>query len=65
MSAHHDLLSEAQSEDVERFYREMGSEASSSDPIANSITEQVKVAMDKLHPFLESVKGKPVAVVTV
>jgi len=65
MSAHNELLAEARSSDVDKFYLEMGAEASSSDPMAASIAAQVHFALDHLHVFLESNKGKPVALVTV
>jgi hypothetical protein len=65
MATHNDLLDEAQAADVDRFYLEMGSEASSSDPVAVSIASQVKLAQQHLEHFLATVKGKPVALVTV
>ena len=65
MASHNELLAEAQAADVDRFYLEMGSEASSSDPVAASIAKQVKVAQEHLREFLKTNKGKPVALVTV
>jgi phosphopantothenate-cysteine ligase len=64
MSSHHDLLSEAQEADVERFYHDMGIEASSDDPVATSISRQVKVAVENIQNWLPTIDGKPVALVT-
>lgn len=65
MSDHNSLLDEARIADVEKFYLDMGSEAASSDPIAASIAAQVETAKLRVTEFLEQVKGKPVALVTV
>lgn len=65
MSAHNGLLDEAKVSDVEEFYLEMGSEASSSDPMAASIASQVEDAKNRVAEFLDTVKDKPIALVTV
>lgn len=65
MASHNGLLEEARVSDVEEFYLEMGSEASSSDPMAASIAHQVEDAKDRVAEFLETVKDKPIALVTV
>lgn len=65
MSSTNGLLDEARISDVEQFYLEMGSEASSSDPIADSIASQVEDAKHRVAKFLETIKDRPVALVTV
>lgn len=65
MADHHDLLAEAQIANVNQFYMDMGSEAGSSDPLATAIAEMVKVAVERVHKFLPTVKDKPLALVTV
>ena len=64
---HHVLLDEARQQDVEKFYENLGigPKASTNDPFSRAIALTVQNATERLVPFLDTVKGKPIALVTV